>query len=516
MKRWPVALVCLLLAGIAGALLFSSGLQGQSSSPPIYPKEFSSYRDIVKAALPAVVSVRSMPKATTTKKEKATQPRRRPRLDNFPGIPEEFRKYFEGMEEPGFEFDPEDLVPQQSFGSGFIIDPKGVVLTNFHVVDGADRVEVTLKDGRKFVSKEIKGDRKNDLAIVRINAGSPLPYLQLGDSDAMEIGDRVLAVGAPFGLTGSVTAGIISATGRNGLSPTRAVYEDYLQTDAAINPGNSGGPLVNLEGKVVGINTAIRTRTGGFQGVGLAITSNVAKNIVDQLTREGVVHRGYLGIGFEPLTPEVAEGLGLKDQNGVVVRSVSKDSPAGKAGLKPLDVIVAIGGKAFKEGRELQRFVNSTPIRQSIDLTVVRDGKTRVIPVTIEEQPEDYGVTTLQRKGKATPREEEDEDVTVEKFGFDVSDLTPESARSFGYKSTMEGVVVTDVQPGSVAAEAGLARGVVITKINRKPVTSAKDVRNVLDKAPSGKSILLQVQYPERPGGGGSGYIVIKPERIEK
>src|SRR5205823_9971668 len=178
-----------------------------------------------------------------SKREKSTQPKgRRPRIDTVPGIPEEFRKFFEDMEEPGIE---PDLVPQQSFGSGFIIDPKGVVLTNFHVVDGADRVEVTLKDGRKFVSKEIKGDKKNDLAIVRVNPGSQLPYLQLGDSDAMEIGDRVLAVGAPFGLAGSVTAGIVSAKGRDGLTPGRAVYEDYLQTDAAINPGNSGGPLVN-------------------------------------------------------------------------------------------------------------------------------------------------------------------------------------------------------------------------------------------------------------------------------
>src|SRR5438132_1210806 len=232
--------------------------------------------------------------------------------------------------------DPEDFVPQQSFGSGFLIDPKGVVLTNFHVVDGADRVEVTLKDGRKYISKEIKGDRKNDLAIVRFTPGSPLPHLQLGDSDAMEIGDRVLAVGAPFGLAGSVTAGIVSAKGRDGLSPGRAVYEDYLQTDAAINPGNSGGPLVNMEGKVIGINTAIRTRSGGFQGVGLAITSNVAQNIVDQLTREGVVHRGYLGIGFEPLDPAVAEELHLKDQSGVLVTAVTKNAPAGKAGIKEL------------------------------------------------------------------------------------------------------------------------------------------------------------------------------------
>jgi serine protease Do len=325
----------------------------------------------------------------------------------------------------------------------------------------------------------------------------------------------VLAVGAPFGLTGSVTAGIVSAKGRDGLSPGRAVYEDYLQTDAAINPGNSGGPLVNLEGKVIGINTAIRTRTGGFQGVGLAITSNVAKNIVDQLTREGVVHRGYLGIEFGPLKPELAEALGLKDQKGFVVSRVTEGSPAAKAGLKPLDVIVSVGGKSFQEGRDLQRLVSSLPLHKSVDLTVVRDGKRQIIPVTIEEQPENYGLATLQGRGKSTPGEEDNAEVSVEKFGFDVADLTPELARSLGYKSTLEGVAVTVVQPGSVAAEAGLRRGDVITKINRKSVTSAKDVRDALEKAPSGKSLLLQVQYRDRLGVG-SRYIILKPEPVEK
>jgi serine protease Do len=514
MKRWPIVLVCLTVVGMAGALLFSNALQGQSSSPLAGPKELTSYREVVKTALPAVVSIKSMPKAAVSKRDKSTQPKgRRPSIDTVPGIPPEFRKFFEEMDPNS---DPEDFVPhQQSFGSGFIIDPKGVVLTNFHVVDGADRVEITLKDGRKFVSKDIKGDRKNDLAIVRFTPGSPLPHLELGDSDAMEIGDRVLAVGAPFGLAGSVTAGIVSAKGRDGLNPEKVVYEDYLQTDAAINPGNSGGPLVNMEGKVIGINTAIRTRTGGFQGVGLAITSNVARNIVDQLTREGVVHRGYLGIGFEPLEPAVAEELNLKDQQGFVVTHVTKGSPSGKAGIKPLDVIVSVGGKSFKEGRDLQRVVGGLPLNKSVDITVVRDGKTLVIPVTIEEQPADYGVTTLQGRGKSTPKED-DEDVSVDKFGFDIADLTPELAKSFGYKSTMEGVAVTDVHPGSIASEAGLRRGVVIAKINRKAVTSASDVRNMLEKAPSGKGILLQVQVPDRSGGFVSHYVVLKPEAVEK
>jgi serine protease Do len=515
MKRWPIALVCLTVAGLAGAILFSNALQGQSSSQPVYPKELTSYRDVVKAVLPAVVSVKSVPKAASTKRERSVQPRRRqrPNFEDMPGIPEEFRRFFEGMDDGTIE--PQEIIPQRSFGSGFIIDPKGVVLTNYHVVDGADRVEVTLKDGRTFTSKDIKGDRKNDLAIVRIHSDSGLPSLELGNSDAMEIGDRVLAVGAPFGLEGSVTAGIVSATGRNGFSENHAVYEDYLQTDAAINPGNSGGPLVNLEGKVIGINTAIRTRSGGWQGVGLAITSNVAKSIVDQLTHEGVVHRGYLGIGIQPLKPEVAEALGLEGQKGVLVMQVAKGSPAAKAGMKERDVIVSVAGKTFQETRDLQRVVSSLPVHKEVNVTVIRDGKRMVLPVTIEEQPDEYGVTSLQRRGNQAPGEEEKAEVTIDKFGFDVADLTPELARKYGYRSSMEGVVVTDVQAGSLAEEAGLRRGVLISKINRKSVPSAEDVRKVLQKAPSGRNVLFQVQYPETLGGG-SGYIAIKPEAIEK
>jgi serine protease Do len=517
MKRWPIALVCLTIAGLAGALLFNNALQGQSSKPPIYPKELTSYREVVKAVLPAVVSVKSVPKAATTKREKSVQPRRRqrPNFEDMPGIPEEFRKFFEGMDE--FNIEPEDAIPQRSFGSGFIIDPKGVIVTNYHVVDGADRVEVTLKDGRTFMSKDIKGDSRNDLAIVRIQGESRLPYLDLGDSDSMEIGDRVLAVGAPFGLEGSVTAGIVSAKGRNGFSPDHAVYEDYLQTDAAINPGNSGGPLVNLEGKVIGINTAIRTRSGGWQGVGLAITSNVAKNIVDQLIREGVVHRGYLGIGIQPLKPEVAEALGLEGQKGVQVTQVQRGSPAAKAGIKPLDIIVSMAGKsAFREPRDLQHVVGNLPVHKTVDVTVIRDGKTLVLPVTIEEQPENYGVASLERRGKQAPNEEDNGgEVSVDKFGFDVANLTPELAKKFGYRSSTEGVVVTDVQAGSAAEEAGLRRGILITKIQRKSVASADDVHRMLQKTPSGKTVLFQVQYPEKLGGG-SGYIAIKPEPIEK
>ena len=296
--RWLLACVCLTLAVAVGSFVAGPLLRGQNTAKPaaVAIKELYSYRDIVKKMLPAVVSIESKVKPANP----VRMQRRRPDLDQ---IPEEFRQFFGGAEQ--FEMPQR---PQVGFGSGFLVDSKGVVLTNYHVVAGADQVEITLADGRKFTSKDIKADQKSDLAIVRIESKTALPHLELGDSDQMEIGDRVLAVGAPFGLTGSVTHGIISAKGRNGLSMN--MYEDFLQTDAPINPGNSGGPLVNLEGKVVGINSAIKTQSGGFQGVGLAIASNLAKNVKDQLLKDGVVRRGYLGVQIKDLIDkELAHGL---------------------------------------------------------------------------------------------------------------------------------------------------------------------------------------------------------------
>jgi serine protease Do len=275
------------------------------------------------------------------------------------------------------------------FGSGFLIDPTGIILTNNHVVDGADRLEVTLMDGRKFISRDIKTDAKTDLAIVRIAPKKDLPYLELGDSDAMEIGDRVLAVGAPYGLTGSVTAGIISAKNRN----LRVnMYEDFLQTDAAINPGNSGGPLVNLEGKVIGINSAIKSRSGGFQGIGLAIASNMVRKVKDQLLKEGVVRRGYLGVQVKDVdNEELATKLGLKETAGVVIETIFDDTPSARAGLKKGDVILKLGGKAIKNSRSLQSAVSDLPLGKPVTVEIFRDGDAQTKDVTIEEQPQDYG-----------------------------------------------------------------------------------------------------------------------------
>jgi serine protease Do len=497
MKRMSLVACCLIVGAVAGTFLASSFLQGQGTpgAAPVVPKELTSYRDVVKKVLPAVVSIESR-----TKVVKAARPqqRRRSPLDN-PQIPEEFRRFFETP--TPFEDDDNTPSPRGGFGSGFLVDPKGVILTNHHVVDGADQVIVELRDGRRFVSKDIKSDPKTDLAIVRIESKEPLPYLELGDSSAMEIGDRVLAVGAPFGLTGTVTSGIISAKGR---SLHMNMYEDFLQTDAAINPGNSGGPLVNLEGKVIGINAAIKSRSGGFQGVGLAIASNMARNVMNQLLRDGVVHRGYLGVQIKDIVdPEVAARLGLKQgEHGVLVTHVFEKTPGAKAGLRDGDVIQSLDGKPVQDGHELQTVVAGLPLGKPVQLTVLRDGKPLTLSVTIEEQPRDYGTARLQPSRGPQAQEES---TAVDKIGVEVADLTPETASQLGYAEGVTGVVITRVDPEGLAAEAGLRRGMVISKVDRKPVTSAKALRETLAGASLDKGVLLQVQTPQ-----GANYVLLK------
>jgi serine protease Do len=454
----------------------------------------TSYRDVVKKVLPAVVSIESRVKA------KVRPAKRRAPLDDSQ-VPEEFRRFFKEM--PQFDEDEGGSGGPTAvgFGSGFIVDPKGVILTNNHVVDGADQVEVQLRDGRKFLSTDVKTDPKTDLAIVRINAKDALPFLEMGDSEAMEVGDRVLAVGAPFGLTGSVTSGIVSAKGR---SIKVNMYEDFIQTDAAINPGNSGGPLVNLAGQVIGINSAIKSRTGGFQGIGLAVASNLAKNVMSQLAKDGSVHRGYLGVEIQNVeNAELARRLGMTDTQGVVVASTFENTPATKAGIKEGDVIVSVHGKAVKDGRELQTVVAGLPLNQPVDVTVLRDGKPKTLQVTIEEQPKAYGTAVTR-----TPRHEEqpEEVLGVDKVGVQVTDLTAESAEGLGYRQNLKGALVTKVSPDGVAFEAGIRRGMVVTKVEKKAVTSAKEFKDAIAAASLEQGVMLQVKSPQ----GGTAFVLLK------
>jgi serine protease Do len=481
---------------VSGSYLLDarSLLQGQPLAPPAIPREMTSYRDVVKKVLPAVVSIESKSKPAGRPKDGT---RRRSPLDDQ--IPPEFRRFFEDFRPQ--QFDAPDDGARLGFGSGFVVDPKGVLLTNHHVVEGADQVEVQLLDGRKFLTRDVKADPKTDLAIVRIDAKAPLPFLEMGDSDQMEIGDRVLAVGAPFGLTGSVTHGIISGKGRN----LRVnMYEDFLQTDAAINPGNSGGPLVNLEGRVIGINSAIKSRSGGFQGVGLAIASNLAKNIMTQLQKEGVVQRGYLGVQIKDIVDrDLAARLGVEKDGGVLITVVFDNSPAAKAGMQEGDVIVSLAGKPIKESRQLQYVVAGLPLGKPVEIVVMRDGKSVKLQVTIVEQPARFGASRvpLPRAPKA-----DQDTVGLEKIGAEAADLTPEMAEQLGYQPSATGAVLVRVKEDGLAAGAGLSRGMRIVKVDREAVASASGLRELLDRKSLEQGVLLQVHSPQ----GGTNFVLLK------
>jgi serine protease Do len=450
-------------------------------------KELPSYRDVVKRVLPAVVSIEAKRKAPLAQFKQPNGAM--PPFGNMPGLPDELKKELER-----FHIQPPHAMPSRAFGSGFIVDPTGIILTNDHVVQGADEVEVHLQDGRKFIGRDIKKDPKTDLAVVRIETKESLPFLKLGDSDATEIGDRVLAIGAPLGLTGTVTSGIISAKGRD---IHMNMYEDFLQTDAAINPGNSGGPLVSLDGEVIGINSAIKSGTGGFQGIGLAISSNLAKNVMEQLEHGGKVHRGYLGVQVQALDPEVAAKLGLKDKSGVVIAKVTAGAPAAKAGLQDGDVLTEIGGQTVSNPKGLQRIVAGLPTGKEVEMAVFRDGARKVLKLTVEEQPESFG----------TAADGSDSGMTnLDKIGAKVTDMTSEKAKQFGYSEKTEGALIAEVEPDSLADRAGLKSGMLIVKVDQQSVKTAREVQDALGKGSLDKGVLFQVRTPQ----GGTSYVLVK------
>jgi serine protease Do len=493
MKRWSLSVFTLVLGLAIGGGLMGSWLHGQNvpQTAVVFPRELTSYRDVVKRVLPAVVSIE-----TRAKPNVAARPNT---AFDDPNLPDEFRRFFDERRIPVPPSDPERF----GFGSGFFVDPSGVIVTNFHVVDGAESAVVHLQDGRKFNSKNIRSDRRTDLAVILLDANDErFPTLEFGDSDVMESGDRVLAVGAPFGLAGSVTSGIVSAKGRNGLHMN--MYEDFLQTDAAINPGNSGGPLVNLEGKVVGINAAIKSKSGGFQGVGLAVASNLAKNVVHALRTDGTVKRGYLGIQVRELPPIVAARLGIAKDTGVVVAEVYDNTPAAKAGLKAGDIITHIAGKTVKDSTVVQRIVSLMPINQAAEFDVQRDGKTLKLNVTIEEQPATFGVNA----GVPAPRVQSGspQSVALDKLGIDVADLTEALADDLGYRKGTQGVVITRVHDSGLASTSDLRRGMVIAKIDDHRVSSAASAQQALQSADLTRGVLLQVATPQ----GGVNYVLLK------
>jgi serine protease Do len=459
------------------------------------------FHSAAEQVLPAVVTITSKPTMAKVKTTKPTEDGEEGMQEipfGFNGSP-----FGDMMKDPNlrkfFQFhggSPNMPHGVASSGSGVIVDASGVILTNNHVVAGGGDITVRLGDGREFKAAEIKTDPKTDVAIVRIKAGGSLPVARLGRSSEVEVGDWVLALGQPFGLEGTVTAGIVSAKGR-GVGITER--EDFIQTDAAINPGNSGGPLVNLDGEVIGINTAISSNSGGYQGVGFAIPVDLAKWVGGQLEQSGTVHRAYLGVMIQPVTQEVAEQFKIKVHSGVIVREVRDNTPAAKAGVQPGDVILKFAGHAVSTPQELQNLVERTAIGSSQSLELLRDGKEMTVQVASNELPADGAVAS-----KATDRGESGEHATFEKLGVQAETLTGALAQHLGVKANF-GVAITGVRDGSPAAQAGLDKGMVITHVNRKPVKSLDELRKALDSHSLSAGLMLTVRTEE-----GSRLIVIR------
>ncbi len=378
---------------------------------------------------------------------------------------------------------------QRSLGSGFIIDGDGSILTNNHVVENASKIVVKLSDDQEYEAKIIGRDAKTDIAVIKINAKSALPSANFGDSDKLEVGEWVVAIGNPFGLDSTVTSGIVSAKGRHiGQGP----YDNFIQTDASINPGNSGGPLINLRGEIVGINTAIFSRTGGNMGIGFAIPINLVKELLPQLRGKGKVTRGFLGVLIQKVTPDIAESLGLEKAQGALVANVSKDGPADKAGVKVGDVIIEFDGKEVKDSGDLPIIVARTAVDKKVRMKVVREKKEVVLSVAVGELKDEEVVASTPEKGE---------------LGLTVQRLTPQMAESLGLEKS-DGVVVSAVEPGSAADEAGIRRGDVIMEIDRRSVRNIEDYRKAIAAMKKGRGILFLVRR-----GESTIFLALKPQR---
>ena len=439
--------------------------------------------EIAKFVKPAVVNI-----AASRSGKSGDSPHSSPFDDPF------FRKFF------GDEFlkrdSPHREPKERGQGSGVIVEPNGLIITNNHVVNKADEIRVFLSDKREFKGKLIGTDAKTDIAIVKIEA-TGLPTIPWADSDHLEVGEYVLAVGSPFGLTQTVTMGIVSAVGRASMGI--AEYEDFIQTDAAINPGNSGGALVNVRGELVGINTAIFSQSGGSMGIGFAVPSNLSRAVMDQLVRTGKVVRGWLGVAIQDLTPELATQFGITDTKGVLVSDVMADSPAKKAGFERADVIVEYDGKPMDSPTHLRNAVAQTPIGRKVTVKLIRDKKLKTIEVAIVEQPKSLGQQGAEEsRESAVP--------TGVLSDIDVRELNEELAARYGMKAGERGVVVVRVKPGSTAEEMGVREADIILEVNRKAVTSLKSYEQAASGLAKDQAVLLLLKRK-----GQTIYLTLRP-----
>lgn len=496
---------------VAGAAFFGQhplvGKQPVLAAPTVgkssHAKELSaSFREVANSVLPAIVSIETrgkVAKAADEGGEVLPFDENSPLNDLFKNNPQ-FREYFKrrgggGMRAPR----------SHGMGSGFIVDASGVIITNNHVVADADQVLVRLEDGTEYNATDWKTDPRSDVAIVRIKPHGVLPTVKLGDSESCEIGDWVLAIGSPFGLQSTVTAGIISAKGRGQGILER---EDFLQTDAAINPGNSGGPLLNLDGEVVGINTAISSRSGGYDGVGFAIPINMARWVSRQLIDHGVVKRGYLGVAIQPVSNQLAKQFGIKVGQGAIVGQVVPGSPAAEAKVEAGDVILTLNHKPVSNPRNLQGIVEQLETGKGYPLEILRNGKKETLTVSIAEMPKNYTAAGDPNSDQAPGKEPElSKPSQFKELGIEVQEVDKELTEQLGYKGAVKGVLISEVNPDSPADAAGLKSGMVIEKVGMKVVTNVGEFTAAMKDLSVEKGILLLVRTPS-----GSRFIVVSKE----
>lgn len=447
----------------------------------------AAFRQVSQASLPAVVSIKTAGKVVRQRVTRGPSPFDDPL----------FRRFFDERNFPGLDSNGNGRQYEREYrtpggmGSGFIFDSSGLIMTNAHVVADASEVTVRLADGREFTAQDIKVDRRSDVAVIRIAVDEQLPFLPLGNDDEVQIGDWVLAFGSPFGLHHSVTQGIISAKGRGLLGSE--MPQEFLQTDAAINPGNSGGPLVNLRGEVIGVNTAISTRSGGYDGVSLAVPVNLARWVAEQLHENGAVRRGYIGITMQEVDADLAPQFNLRVPRGVAVTGVVKDSPADKAGFQEGDVILQVNGRSISNNRNMLAVVEQLAIGKTYTIRVLRNGDELDLKITVAERPAD--LMTLEENSTDDSSAETDDAAEFTQLGMDAQNLTPDLAEQLQMPSS--GVVITSVKRGGPAAEAGLSPGMVITRAGNQTVKNTSDLMKTLENAEKDGRILLLVRISD-------------------
>ncbi len=436
----------------------------------------TSYADLVAKTSPAVVRITAVvkPEARSLGGNSQRQTPRSPLEELFPQLPRQ-----------------RDESPQTGFGSGVIVNEDGTILTNNHVVAGAQEITVELENDKTYDAKVIGTDPPSDLAVLKIE-GNKFPFLNLGDSDQVLVGDIVLAIGNPLGIGQTVTSGIISAKGRRtGIGD--GSFEDFLQTDASINRGNSGGALINLNGELIGINSQILSPTGGSIGIGFSIPSNLAKSVMEQLIKDGKVRRGMLGVSIQTLNDDIAREFGLENTKGALVSGVSPGSAADKAGIKRGDVITQFNGEDISDGNTLRNKVAGTQPGTEVTLTIIRDGKSKEVKATLGE----FDLSKTSSQMPQSPENTAPEEGKEGKLGLNLQPLTPETAERLQLPSSTKGLVVTELDPNGPAAAEGLVRGDVILEINRRPVSTLEDARTAFDKS-QGKSVLLLISRDGR------------------